>query len=69
MLTPETFDEPLITAEEAMAFLNVKRTAFYALLREGYLPAVKLGKLWRFRKSTLLDWINEQEKSNQWRRI
>lgn len=56
----------MLTSEEARVFLRVNRTTFYQLLREGKLPAIKVGRQWRFRRTALLAWIEAQEHRHQW---
>jgi excisionase family DNA binding protein len=40
--------EPLMTAEEVAAFLKVSLSMVYKLRREGALPGVQIGALWRW---------------------
>ena len=41
-----------------MAFLKIPRSTLYKLVQEGRVPAVKVGRHWRFSKSTLDQWIS-----------
>ena len=49
--------ERLIDSEEAAALLGVDRLTVTKLAREGKVPAVLIGKLWRFRASAIEAWI------------
>ena len=40
--------EPMMTAEEVAAFLKISLSMVYKLRREGRLPGVPVGALWRF---------------------
>lgn len=40
--------EPLLTAEEVAQFLRISLSMVYKLRREGALPGVAIGALWRF---------------------
>ncbi|MFI5090768.1 MAG: helix-turn-helix domain-containing protein [Terriglobales bacterium] len=52
--------EPLIDATEAGAILKVHPKTAKRLAAEGVIPAMKIGKLWRFRASALDAWMNSQ---------
>jgi excisionase family DNA binding protein len=43
----------LITIEEAAEYLRLSRNTVYGLCRRGVLPAIKLGRKWRVRRSDL----------------
>lgn len=57
----------ILTAAEAMEFLRVPTTTFYRLLEQGYLPAFKVGRQWRFRRAVLMKWITDREEQTNWR--
>ena len=57
----------VLTSAEARDFLRMGRNAFYAALREGRLPSFRVGRLYRFRREVLEQWIQEQERRSQWR--
>ena len=40
-------DREILTVEQAAAFLQVHRMTIYRYIREGLLPAVRLGKMYR----------------------
>jgi excisionase family DNA binding protein len=40
--------EPMMTAEDVSAYLKISLSMVYKLRREGRLPGVQLGTLWRF---------------------
>jgi excisionase family DNA binding protein len=40
--------EPLLTAQEVADFLKVSLSMVYQLRREGKLPGIQVGALWRF---------------------
>ena len=45
---------------EASEYLGVSRTTLDKYIREGRIPAFKLGKRWRFKKSVLDLWMEKQ---------
>ena len=57
----------VLTTMEARDFLRMGRNAFYAALREGRLPSFRVGRLYRFRREVLEQWMQEQERDSQWR--
>ncbi len=54
-----TGEDGLLTFTEAAKLLKIGRTRMYAMLRSGELPAVKMGKLWRIRRSDLGSCLSE----------
>lgn len=59
--------DDIMTSAEAMKLLRLPRATFYAILREGRIPAFRVGKQYRFRRSILLQWIQDQEIQTHWR--
>lgn len=50
----------LLTVEELAKYLKIKPDTIYKKVRKGELPAIKLGKLVRFPKELIDQWIVEQ---------
>jgi excisionase family DNA binding protein len=46
-----------MTLEEVAAYLRLKPQTIYSWAQEGKIPAAKLGKEWRFRKSIIDEWF------------
>jgi excisionase family DNA binding protein len=53
-------DHEILTLEEVAHYLRLKPQTIYKWAQERRIPAVKLGKEWRFRKSLLDRWLDEQ---------
>jgi len=53
-------EHEILTLEEVALYLRLKPQTIYRWAQEKRIPAVKLGKEWRFRKSKLDRWIDEQ---------
>ena len=51
--------DAVMTLEEAAGFLKVSETTVYQLLRDGQLKARKVGREWRFLKSSLVAYLKE----------
>jgi len=56
----EIVEEELLTLDEACLFLKIGRSTVYRLAKEKKIPSLKLGNLWRFRKSSLIKWVNSR---------
>ena len=54
-------NEKLFTPQELADKLGVKLSTIYYWSHIGYIPTVKLGKLIRFRKKAIEDWILKKE--------
>jgi len=50
----------ILTLEEVALYLRLKPQTIYKWAQEKRIPAVKLGKEWRFRRSILDRWLDEQ---------
>ena len=49
-----------LTTEEVLGYLRVTPRTIYRLIRSGELPAVRIGRQWRFRRTDLDEWLNRQ---------
>ena len=47
----------IMTLEEVAAYLKLKPQTIYTWAQEKRIPAAKLGKEWRFRKSIIDEWF------------
>jgi excisionase family DNA binding protein len=52
-----------LKTEEVLAYLRVTPRTIYRLIRSGALPAVRIGRQWRFRQSDLDRWLDQQRVS------
>lgn len=50
-----------LKTDEVLDCLNVTPRTLYRLIRTGQLPAVRVGRQWRFRKSDLENWLTARE--------
>lgn len=53
-------DNDILTVEEVAAYLRLQPQTIYKWAHEKRIPAAKLGKEWRFRKSILDRWLDAQ---------
>jgi len=49
------------TAEEVSNYLRIPQSTIYKLAQDSVLPGFKVGKHWRFRRDTIINWIKIQE--------
>ncbi|MBI2885426.1 MAG: helix-turn-helix domain-containing protein [Candidatus Omnitrophica bacterium] len=49
----------ILTVSQAAHYLHVVPDTIYRKARRGEIPAVKMGKIWRFPKEALDQWLNE----------
>jgi PTS system nitrogen regulatory IIA component len=52
--------EAFLTTEEVLRYLKVTPRTIYRLIRAGELPAVRIGRQWRFRRTDLNEWLDRQ---------
>jgi excisionase family DNA binding protein len=53
-------EHEILTLEEVANYLRLKPQTIYKWAQERRIPAIKLGKEWRFRRSILDRWLDEQ---------
>jgi excisionase family DNA binding protein len=49
----------VLTIEELSIYLKIPKSTLYKLVREGKVPAQKVGRHWRFRKVAIDRWLDE----------
>lgn len=58
-------EDRLLNIDEVAEFLNIKKSTVYAMTMHGTIPVVKFGKLNRFKKTDLLDFIEKHQRKNK----
>jgi excisionase family DNA binding protein len=53
-------DETFLTTEEVLAYLQVNLRTVYRLIKAGKIPAVRVGRQWRFRRRDIDAWLDSQ---------
>ena len=51
--------DEILTLEEVAKYLKVKPQTIYTWAQNNRIPAAKLGKEWRFKKSIIDKWFNQ----------
>jgi len=55
----QTGSDSELTSQEMAAYLKIPKSTLYKLVREGKIPAQKIGRHWRFRKEAIDRWLEE----------
>ncbi len=55
--------EELLTLEELAKYLKISKHTLYKMLEKGEIPAFKIANQWRFKKSDIDKWIEQQRKT------
>jgi excisionase family DNA binding protein len=58
-------EEAFLTTEEVLEYLQVNLRTVYRLIKAGRIPAVRVGRQWRFRKSDIDAWLDSQRPRGQ----
>ncbi len=54
--------QKLMTIKEVADYLRLSKVTVYKMTRQGKIPALKIGKQWRYNKSEIDSWV--KQKSN-----
>jgi excisionase family DNA binding protein len=54
-------DCEFLTSIEVAEYLRIPLSTVYKLTQDQKLPAFKVGKHWRYKRSSIQAWINQQE--------
>ena len=57
-------DREILTVKEVGEALRVHPSTLYRLVREGRIPAFRVGSEWRFRKEGIVRWMIEQTRGD-----
>jgi excisionase family DNA binding protein len=52
--------DTFLTTEEVLEYLQVNLRTIYRLIKAGKIPAVRVGRQWRFRKRDIDSWLDSQ---------
>lgn len=56
-------NDEIVSIKEVAAYLKLTEKTAYRLAAEGKIPGFKVGGSWRFRRSEIEKWIDEQSAS------
>ena len=54
--------EKLMTVKQVADYLQLKESTIYAWAQDGKIPAIKIGRTWRFRHNDLDIWLGRHLK-------
>jgi excisionase family DNA binding protein len=57
-------EEKIMSAKEVAEFLKLDQNVIYAKCGDGQIPYFKMGKLYKFKKSEILEWVKKQDASS-----
>ncbi len=57
-------DFTILTVREVAEYLRMSEAKVYRLANERHLPAIRIGKSWRFRKDLLDEWLSQCTESS-----
>ena len=60
--------DTFLTTEEVLDYLQVNLRTVYRLIKAGRIPAVRVGRQWRFRKQDIDTWLESQRMKNSRRK-
>ena len=63
MTATRSTDDVFLTTEEVLEYLHVNLRTVYRLIKAGKIPAVRVGRQWRFRKRDIDAWLDSQRVS------
>jgi excisionase family DNA binding protein len=56
-----TSDDQLLTTEQLLAYLHLNLKTVYRLIKAGKLPAIRVGRQWRFKKRDIDAWLRRRD--------
>jgi excisionase family DNA binding protein len=57
-------EHEVMTAAEVAAYLRLNQATVYRLANAGEIPARRLGRVWRFHRAALQEWIETRMREN-----
>lgn len=57
-------DGEVMTISDVAQYLRISEAKVYELARNGTIPALRIGKSWRFQKDLLKQWVRKSAEAN-----
>jgi excisionase family DNA binding protein len=57
-------DGEVMTIKDVAQYLRISEAKVYELARTGSIPALRIGKSWRFQKDLLKQWVRKSAEAN-----
>ena len=58
-------EDDILTIEEVAKYIRVSERTVYDWAQKGEIPSGKIGTVWRFKKSEIMNWVNERLSSSR----
>ena len=58
------YDGEMMTISDVAQYLRLSESKVYELARSGSIPALRIGKSWRFQKDLLQQWVRKSAEAN-----
>ncbi len=55
----------LLTVKQVAEYLQLKESTIYAWAQDGKIPAIKIGRTWRFRRADLDSWLEKHRQGGE----
>ena len=55
----------IMTADEVADYLGLHRETVYLYAKTGRIPAFKIGYTWRFKRKSIDNWVEHQERKHR----
>jgi len=55
-----TVEHKIMTTQEVAEYLRLSEATIYKLAQSGEIPAVKVGRTWRFKRELIDEWLCER---------
>ena len=56
----EVMENTIMTAQELAQYLRLAEATIYKLAQEKKIPAVKVGRTWRFKRELIDEWLRDK---------
>ncbi len=53
--------DEIMTLKDLAEYLKIAEKTLYGYVQKGLLPGIKIGSAWRFRKSDIVAWLEDQK--------
>lgn len=60
----EKTESEIMTTQEVAEYLRLAEATIYKLAQSGEIPAVKVGRTWRFKKELIDEWFRQEAMQN-----
>ncbi len=55
-------DDEIMTLQELATYIKIAEKTLYGYAQKGIIPGIKIGSAWRFRKTDIDAWLEQQRR-------